>query len=267
MTVAPKANRYAAIIEEIFRRRYSGDEQAVDFDREDMAVSARALGLELPRNLGDLIYSFRYRASLPDSILGTAPSGKTWIIRPAGRGKYRLELVRDIPLVPNASLAAIKVPDATPGMISRYAFNDEQAVLARVRYNRLIDMFLGLVCYSLQNHFRTTVPGLGQVETDEIYVGVDRRGAHYAIPVQAKSGNDRLSPVQIEQDIALCAAKLPDLVCRPIGAQVLPDEVVALMEFTQEDDTVMVAAERQYHLVPPEEMSESDLAKYRQGNL
>ena len=126
-------------------------------------------------------------------------------------------------------------------------------------------MFLGLVCYSLQNHFRTTVPDLGQVETDEIYVGVDRRGAHYAIPVQAKGGSDRLSPVQIEQDIALCAAKLPDLVCRPIGAQVLPDGVVALMEFTPEGGTVMVASEGHYRLVPPDEMSESDLARYRQG--
>ena len=129
--MAPRANRYAAIIEDIFQGRYRGDEQAVDFDREDIVASARTLRLELPRNLGDLIYSFRYRVALPDSILGTAPHGKAWIIRPAGRGKYRFELVRDIPLTPSASLAAIKVPDATPGMIARYAFNDEQAVLAR----------------------------------------------------------------------------------------------------------------------------------------
>jgi hypothetical protein len=63
------------------------------------------------------------------------------------------------------------VPDATPGIVAKYSLNDEQALLAKVRYNRLIDIFTGVTCYSLQNHLRTTVAELGQVETDEIYVG------------------------------------------------------------------------------------------------
>ena len=67
-------------------------------------------------------------------------------------------------------LVETKIPDATPGVISRYAINDEQGLLAKLRYNRLIDIFTGLTCYSLQNHLRTTVPELGQVETDEIYL-------------------------------------------------------------------------------------------------
>ena len=97
---------------------------------------------------------------------------------------------------PNPNLAVIKIPNATLGIIGKYAFSDEQALLARVRYNRLIDIFLGITCYSLQNHFRTTVKGMVQVETDEVYVGVDKGGSHYIIPVQAKSGKDNLSQVQ-----------------------------------------------------------------------
>lgn len=77
-------------------------------------------------------------------------------------------------------------------MVAKYAFSDEQAVLARVRYNRLIDVFLGIACYSLQNHLRTSVRGMGQVETDELYVGVDKRGVQYVIPVQAKSGTNNI---------------------------------------------------------------------------
>ena len=53
--------------------------------------------------------------------------------------------------------------------------NDEQALLAKIRYNRLIDIFTGITCYSLQNHLRTTVPNIGQVEIDEIYIGIDKR--------------------------------------------------------------------------------------------
>jgi hypothetical protein len=55
-----------------------------------------------------------------------------------------------------------------------YALNDEQALLAKLRYNGLVDIFVGIACYSLQSHLRTTVSGLGQVEIDEIYIGIDK---------------------------------------------------------------------------------------------
>ena len=61
--------------------------------------------------------------------------------------------------------------------------------------------------------------GLGQVETDEVYIGLNRHGAHYVLPVQAKGGKDRISVIQIEQDFALCAQDFANLFCRPIAAQ------------------------------------------------
>ncbi len=234
------------------------------FERDDIADFASSLDIDLPENLGDLIYSFRYRTELPASILAVAPEGETWIIRPAGRGKYRFELVADVPLAPNPTLAITKIPDATRGIISRYSFSDEQALLSRVRYNRLIDVFLGITCYSLQNHLRTTVTGMGQVETDEIYVGVDKSGSQYVVPVQAKGGNDKLSPVQIEQDIAVCAEKLPSLICRPIGAQFMKDELIALFGFEQQGEDIRVASEKHHQLVPPEAVTDEDLLGYRQ---
>ena len=45
-----------------------------------------------------------------------------------------------------------EIPDATPEIILSYALSDEQALLAKVRYNRLLDIFLGITTYSLQNH-------------------------------------------------------------------------------------------------------------------
>ena len=201
---------------------------------------------------------------LPPSILETAPDGQTWIIRPAGRGKYRFVLVSDTPLTPNPNIAVTKIPDSTPGIISKYAFSDEQALLARVRYNRLVDIFLGIACYSLQNHLRTTAPGMGQVETDEIYIGVDKRGAHYAVPVQAKGGTDKLSRVQIEQDFAVCRDKLPSLICRPVGAQFMADDVIALFEFEQDGDDIRIAGEKHYQLAPPDAVTDEDLGRYRQ---
>jgi hypothetical protein len=172
--------------------------------------------------------------------------------------------VPDKPLAPNPNLAVTKVPDATPGIVSKYAFKDEQALLAKLRYNRLVDIFTGVTCYSLQNHLRTTVAGMGQVETDEVYVGVDKKGAHYVFPIQAKGGSDKLNVVQIEQDFAVCAHKFPLLICRPIGAQFIAEDVIALFEFEQNNGDVRISSEKHYKLVVPKEVTETDLLNYRQ---
>jgi len=74
---------------------------------------------------------------------------------------------------------------------------------------------------------------MGQAETGEIYSGLDKKGAHYVFPVQAKCGSDKLNIVQIEQDLAVCAHKFPSLICRPIGAQFMQTGVSALFEFEE----------------------------------
>ena len=84
----------------------------------------------------------------------------------------------------------------------------------------VIDIFTGITCYSLQSHLRTSVPDIGQVETDELYVGVDTSGCQYVIPVQAKGGSDALNIVQIEQDIALCESKVLEAGLSPSGCAV-----------------------------------------------
>jgi hypothetical protein len=259
----PAQNRYSSIIQSIFASKYTAGAESVDFERQDLTLAADELGIKLPANPGDILYSFRFRTEMPPDVSGTAPEGFAWIIRLVGRSRYRFDLVKDQPIVPNEQMLATKVPEATPGIIAKYALSDEQALLAKVRYNRLIDVFTGITCYSLQNHLRTAVAGKGQIETDEIYVGVDRRGAQYVIPVQAKGGTDKLSIVQIEQDLALCAARFPDLIAKPIACQFLQNNVIVLFEFSESADGVGIVAERHYHLVPPDDVTPEDLRGYR----
>lgn len=258
-----KLNRYCQIIEAVFFKYYQAGQAEVPFERSDIAQAASDLHITLPKNLGDLLYSFRYRAQLPKSICLTAPEEYEWIIRPAGRSRYKFVLVSQTQITPSSVLVETKIPDATPGVISRYSLSDEQALLAKLRYNRLIDIFTGLTCYSLQNHLRTTAPGIGQVELDEVYVAIDRRGAHYVLPVQAKGGADRIGVVQIEQDLAVCAAKFPGLICRSIAAQFIQDDVIALFELEQTADGIKVSLEKHYRLVRPEELSPQELESYR----
>ena len=244
-------------------RRERGHDR-VPFTSDDIVAAAERLGVCLPKNPADILYSFRFRTSPPDAVTATASTGLEWTIRLAGRSRYQFVLSRPGRIAPNEALADTKIPDATPGIISMYAFEDEQALLAKIRYNRLLDIFTGVACYSLQNHLRTTVVGMGQVEADELYVGVSKVGAHYAFPVEAKGAGETLQVLQIEQGYELCAARFPDLVCIPIGAQFVAADLIALFAFELTDDGFAISDERHYRLVAPDEVSPEDLLRYRQ---
>ncbi|WP_165321892.1 endonuclease [Rhizorhabdus phycosphaerae] len=260
---ASAGNVYRALIERIFLDRYSEGATSFEFDRDDIPDTAEALGLSRPKNVGDVIYSLRYRTAMPASILATQPDGMEWIIEGAGRAKYKFVLVPLNRVLPRADMAVIAVPDSTPEIIRAYALDDEQALLAIVRYNRLIDIFLGLTTYSLQNHLRTTVTGIGQIEIDELYLGLDRFGCHYAIPVQAKGGTDQISVVQTKQDIAWCKQRFPGVRPRAISAQFMDGEKVAMFELTVQGDQVVVVEEKHYILTSAERLDRNALTDYR----
>lgn len=257
------ANKYDAIILAIFKEKYKDGSTTVHFSREELANKADELNIRVPKNLGDIVYSYKYRKPLPDEIINTAPVGSYWRIHNIGVGEYELLLTQGKEFVePDEILATIKIPDATPSVVRKYSLSDEQALLAIVRYNRLIDIFLGISCYSLQNHLRTTVQGIGQIETDEIYVGIDKAGNQFIIPVQAKGGSDKIGITQIEQDIALCAEKYPDLICRSIACQFITSDIVAIFEFSIQNDNIVKESEKHYKIVDAKDITTDDLTDY-----
>lgn len=260
------------LIEKVFVERYRPGMQEVSFTRDDLIAAARDIGANRPKNIGDIVYSLRYRASLPEMIQQEAPSGREWAIFPGGNAVYTLRTVPFNLIEPRQGLRTIRLPDSTPGVISRYSLTDEQALLARVRYNRLLDVFTGLACYPLQSHLRTSItisnaidgtPSSSQVETDDLYVGLDKHGAHHILPVQAKGGSDALSVIQVWQDFRVAEQKFPALIARPVAAQFLEDGVIALFEFEETNDQITIIREHHYNLVPPEELDPAELAAYR----
>jgi hypothetical protein len=259
----PEGNRYEAILERLFFDRWRKGATEFGFEREALETTATKLGIKLPKNIGDLLYSFRHRVELPERILATQPAGREWVIVGAGKARYRFKLVSANRIRPNQNLAAISIPDATPEIIRAYALDDEQALLAIVRYNRLVDVFLGLTTFSLQNHLRTTVTETGQIEIDELYIGLDTRGCHYVIPVQAKGGKDQIGVVQVAQDLGFASEKFPNMRCKPVAVQFMDRNVIAMFELKLQDEDVRVAEERHYRLVPASELDQKAIREYR----
>ena len=137
------SSSYSLIIEKIFFNHYAEGSDSFAFDRDEIEAAARSLNVDLPKNLGDVIYAFRFRRDLPGPVIETQPAGQEWIIELAGKGRYRFSLVKVTRIVPREDLVTIDIPDATPELIRAYALDDEQALLAVIRYNRLIDTFSG----------------------------------------------------------------------------------------------------------------------------
>lgn len=102
----------------------------------------------------------------------------------------------------------------------------------------------------------------GQIETDEIYVGLDKKGRQFIIPVQAKGGSDKLGVTQIEQDLELCKQKYPELICRAIACQFITSDVVAMFEFSVEEGKIVKENERHYKIIEAKEISNDDLNRY-----
>lgn len=108
---------YKPIIEKIFFSHYKPGMREVHFSRPEIETITVSLGIKDPSNYGDLVYSFRFRSALPDSVRATANEGEAWVIRLAGKGRYVFALIADKPILPNELMTDIKVPDATPGML------------------------------------------------------------------------------------------------------------------------------------------------------
>lgn len=267
-----KLTDYASVFGRVFsQHKPPGEPTEFPFSRAALEKAATDLGVKLPKNLGDVIYSFRYRAEAPQEIRQHEPPGKEWVVFGAGKGKYRFVLVRRVRVAPREGQRPIKILDSTPEIIRRYALKDEQALLAKIRYNRLVDLFLGIVAYPLQSHLRTTVDDVGQIEIDELYVGVDKQGAHFVVPVQAKGAKDRLAIVQAWQDMKFCEsdAVFQKLIARPIGAQLVDDDTVAMFRLHVEGYDLEVVDEKHYRLLRDDAsgLTDEDLIEYRHTSL
>jgi hypothetical protein len=93
---------------------------------------------------------------------------------------------------------------------------------------------------------------VGQIEIDEIYVGINRHGCQFVVPVQAKGGNDKHGVAQ----------KLPGLTCRAVPVQFMSENRIAMFELTVQDGDIKVVDAKHYQLLPAKAITTDDLRMY-----
>jgi len=230
---------YDKVIAQLFVSKHKENVTEIEFTKEELVEAAKSLHITI-RNVPDVVYTYRSRAELPAVIRQKG----NWIIKPKGKGKFSFFKSARKPFVEiQEGLHPIEVLNAVPEIVEKYAQADEQAVLSAIRYNRLIDILTKVTCFHLQSHARTTIDGEGQIEIDDIYVGVDREGTRYILPLEAKSGDerDKLGWIQVANMVKFAKQNYSELKCKPIAAKPHGHDMIYLIEFDDNPDPEKVA--------------------------
>lgn len=219
-------------------RAIAQDPKRIEFLKEDIVFHGRKLreiglcsaALDV-KNIPDIIYTYRARADLPAEILA---EGHFAII---GRGKGLYAFVA-IPF-PNrfllpSSMRVVKVNNQVPAWVQPYMQNDEQGMLTALQVNNLVARHLSLKeAFRLQSHLRSGVPGYGQVEVDELYLGKTKKDQILVVGVEAKDRgvNDCLNISQLYGSAQVLRRIFPSLPHRLLGAKPDGSNRTCLSEF------------------------------------
>jgi hypothetical protein len=248
---AENLSRYDEVILAVFERlvqQHGEDARTLPFDKNFLDQIANELRI---KNVPDIIYSYRSgRRAFPRALLEWG----NWVIIGEGKGKYALvKLDISTELAVPSDLETTPIPDATPEIVLHFAKGDEQSMLVQIRYNRLIDIFTGLTAYHLQSHLRAYVREMGQVEVDDLYLGVNTDGQWFCIPVEAKPAGpkDQLNRTQVSSMVAYAEQEFSDLPARPVGVKMANDGSMFFVEFTATSDPLKVQSRfyKRYFLI------------------
>lgn len=239
---------YDRLLSEVFQQHDGASHDGFEFEREEMEEILRSWGKRV-KNLGDIIYSYRGgRRPLPNDIAATG----NWLIGGRGKGRYAFIRLKRSPYITiPPDLQILDILDATPDIILKYGNEDEQGLLTKIAYNRLIDTFLGITAYHLQGHLRAYITDYGQIEIDDLYLGVDKNGEQYIIPVEAKTVNEPLGVVQITSQNAFVRERFPQLTPRSVAVKAWDDNSLFFVEFntTVDPNKIEVVEYRRYQLI------------------
>ena len=238
---------YDRIINAVFDAVYREGLDELRFDLDLLKQIAAELGIP-PDNAPDIAYSYRSgRRELTEHIKGF---GNWAIFASQTRGEYVFRLLENAPTfhIPFNDFAIIDIPNAIPDVVESFLRVDEQSLLTRILYNRLLDIFTGLTCYHIQNHLRSSATG--QVEIDALYVAVGKNGELTIIPIEAKAVRETdIGRYQITQMVSYTRTVYPTMRHRIIGVKMLDDGSICMIEFSDATD--------------PDEIKIVDVARYR----
>jgi hypothetical protein len=238
-----QTTQYDQILSDLFFKFYSPAMDTIPFAHKDLVESASRY--DKHNNISDIIYTYRHgRRPYPAAIQKIA-QGRDWAIEGTGKSSYEFVTVDQNFFYANPQCPIIEIHNQSiaPQLLEQIG-QDEQATLAIIRTNKLLDTFLSASLDHIQSHKRMTVSYVGQTEIDDLYSGITETGVPIVVPVQAKDRFLPLNGTQVRQDVRA----FPLHTVRPVGVIAFGNEF-CLMEFSFEPrkDSLKVTVVNEVH--------------------
>ena len=247
---------YVPILVDIFQRKYQDGDEIVEFTLDEVRETAERLDIKI-RNPSDLIYRMKSRTKLPSEMLDKGFK----IIKIVKKGVYQFQLGEST-IVDLTRENVFQIQDTTPVAVRRFLEEklseiDEQGLLTIIHYCDLLSHFTGLKIYRLKSHVRKSIVNIGQVEVDEVDIGIglDSLETPIIFPIEAKSASDPLNWTQIANQVNFSKQLFLNYVIRPIGIKVGYDSLLHIIEFTPEMEAnkIKIKNSATYNLILSEE--------------
>jgi hypothetical protein len=158
-------------------------------------------------------------------------------------------------LTPNRNKSVITIPDSTPELLRAYAVNKRQQHFSLVRYNSIIQLFCGIICWSLQSNVLAGMPAYKKMHVlmDELYVGFDNYGYHHAIILIAFE-DAVVTANQLRSASTYLGNHFRYAHHHLIALESLSDHAFALLGLQAKANKVVIASERHFELVKATEL-------------
>lgn len=148
-------------------------------------------------------------------------------------------ITQNIEVAPNRLSKRQAVPNLLPRIVEEYISDERQFLLSQLRYNRLLDLYSGMVCFPVYSTSRLA---------DEIFVGIDQMERPHVFLVQASTGNRPLRISHVKSCFDSFVTEYQSALIRSIVLQVVTLNILALLEF-QVERTARLVGEKHYQIV------------------
>lgn len=231
MVKLKKSNKEAKakfFIDYLMKNSFVDSLTPISFERTDILDVCKNEFGEAPKNLGDIVYSLRYRLDYLSNYDYLLEKDYTWTLLSTGIGQYELAPLKKLRLPNLESENVLYVDDQTPAHIHKLRPLNDQSLLMKVIQNGILNEFLQDDLMFLQAHHKVNLNNWGQAEIDGILAS--NNSSHLYL-IEVKGYTEVIGWPQMIQLKMYAQQNHPDVLFTPVFIQSHRDWSFSVVQF------------------------------------
>lgn len=236
-------NKAKSFIKHLIEKNFTASQDSIPFSRDDVSLYCLKKFKKIPKNVGDIIYSLRYRMDYLSTFDHLLDPDYTWTLLSLSTGQYELKPMPKLKLPDLTSVPVISKIDKTPEHIHNLRPLNDQSLLMKIYQNKVLSEFLEDDLILLQAHHKVNLKDWGQAEIDGI-VASETSPRLYLVEV--KGYTEVIGWPQIIQLKMYAEQNHPGLPFTPIFVQSHRDWSFSIVQFDFNSEFPQVTKSERY---------------------